>query len=52
MTFKVGDLAPGRIYNVFKASDNIARLTADDRGFIAFQDTAVGTGSKDYVVRP
>ena len=52
ISYRVGDLAPGRAYNVIRSGD-ITRLTADDRGFITFQDNSTShTGENTFVIRP
>ena len=49
ISYRVGDLAPNTVYRVLK-NGVAATYTSDASGFISFQDTAVATGSAEYVV--
>lgn len=50
ITFRVGDLAPGLDYEILKNGVPSSE-TADATGTLTFQDTAVTTGTTEYIVR-
>jgi len=49
ISYKVGDLLPNTPYNVFK-NGAPTRYTTDSNGFLSFQDSAVATGSAEFIV--
>ena len=51
ISYKVGDLAPNKTYNVLK-NGLATQVTSDDTGRISFQDRAVAAGLAEYVVSP
>lgn len=52
ITYRVGNLAPGAVYGVFRGSTRIATLTADPAGFIGFASAPGSTSTVAYAVRP
>jgi hypothetical protein len=51
ISYKVGDLAPNRTYQVLKNGELDRLITSNELGTIAFQDTAVTTGVVEYMVK-
>jgi parallel beta-helix repeat protein len=51
ISYKVGDLAPNKTYNVLK-NGVASRVTSDDAGSISFQDNTINVGLTEYVVSP
>lgn len=51
ITYRIGDLAPSRTYDVVKNGSR-TRLVTDELGFLTFQDRAVTTGVSQFSVRP
>lgn len=52
VSFRVGDLAPGASYDVFRGSSRIATLTADGAGRVSFASAPGSTGTVTYSVKP
>jgi len=51
ISYKVGDLAPNKPYNVLK-NGVASRVTSDDAGSISFEDKTVTAGLTEYIVSP
>ena len=58
ITYRIGDLDPNRSYAIIKKSASsgpsgvVSRITSDDRGYLTYKDTSIGTGLTEYNLTP